>query len=155
MLHNIWVTFTGLLQARTSGGGIERRFIEKIADNATWALHSHAGNLSSVCGDDSANLYTLTAQCAAGVQPHPAPESNQSDSCQVRLLNPAIIHTHMPHVGVPLAIHLKRYMGCLFQCNQKSKRTLGWCCLYIHHIPRRFFADFAFEKYPFHRCVII
>ena len=29
-----------------------------------------------------------------GVQPHPDPESNQSDSGQVRLLKPAINHTH-------------------------------------------------------------
>ena len=29
-----------------------------------------------------------------GVQPHPAPESNQSDLGQMRLLKPAIIHTH-------------------------------------------------------------
>ncbi|CAL8296460.1 unnamed protein product [Lota lota] len=55
----------------------------------------HAGELSpSVCGDGWFNLCTLIAQCATGVQPHPAPESNQSDSGQVRLLKPAINHTH-------------------------------------------------------------
>ncbi|CAL8234129.1 unnamed protein product [Arctogadus glacialis] len=45
-----------------------------------------------VCGDFWFNLCTLIAQCVTGVQPLPAPESNQTG--QPRLLGPAIIHTH-------------------------------------------------------------
>ena len=41
------------------------------------------------------NLCTLIASWETGVQPHQAPESNQSESGQVRLLKLAIIH--MPH----------------------------------------------------------
>ncbi|CAL8267543.1 unnamed protein product [Boreogadus saida] len=33
-------------------------------------------------------------QVEVGVQPHPASESNQSDSGQVRLCKPAMIHKH-------------------------------------------------------------
>ena len=46
-----------------------------------------------VNGDGWLNLCTLISQCTTGVQPHPAPESIQSDSGQVRLLKPAINHT--------------------------------------------------------------
>ena len=42
-------------------------------------------NPSSVRGDSWLNLFTLIAQCATGVQAHPAPESNQTNSGQVRL----------------------------------------------------------------------
>ena len=31
-----------------------------------------------MCGDGWFNLCTLITQCATGVQPHPAPESNQT-----------------------------------------------------------------------------
>jgi hypothetical protein len=47
-----------------------------------------------VCGDARVNLGTLVTQCAPGVQPHPAPESSQSASGQVRPLQPAVLHTH-------------------------------------------------------------
>ena len=48
----------------------------------------------SVCGDGWFNLCTLIVQCTKGVQPHPAPECNQSDSGQVKLLKQTINHTH-------------------------------------------------------------
>ena len=48
----------------------------------------------SVWGDGWYNLCTLISQCTTGVQPYPAPESNQSDLAPVRLPKPAIIHTH-------------------------------------------------------------
>ena len=48
----------------------------------------------AVCGDDWNNWSALIAQRTTGVQPHPAPQSNKADSGQVRLLKPAIIHTH-------------------------------------------------------------
>ena len=41
--------------------------------------------LSSVSGKGWFNLCSLIAQCATGVQPHPAPESNQSESGQIIL----------------------------------------------------------------------
>ena len=34
------------------------------------------------------------SQCTTDVRPHPAQESNKCDSGQVRLLKPAILHTH-------------------------------------------------------------
>ena len=42
----------------------------------------------SVWRDGRFILCALIAQCTTGVQPHPAPESNQSDSGKVRLLKP-------------------------------------------------------------------
>ena len=45
----------------------------------------------SLCGNG--RLVLLNAFTETGVQPHPAPESNQSDSGIRRLLKPAIIHT--------------------------------------------------------------
>ncbi|CAL8272225.1 unnamed protein product [Lota lota] len=81
----------------TQGGDVETGLLLRLnamrpADGAPCC---HAEELSpSVCGGGWFNLCTLIAQCATGVQPHPAPESNQSDSGQVRLLKPAPIHTH-------------------------------------------------------------
>ena len=46
------------------------------------------------CGDGWFKLCTLIAQCTTGVQPRPAPEFNQYDSGQVRLLKSAIIHIY-------------------------------------------------------------
>ena len=54
-----------------------------------WAVSLIVGG-----GDGWLKRCTLIAQRATGVQPHPAPESNQSDSGQVKLLKPAIIHTY-------------------------------------------------------------
>ena len=54
---------------------------------------------SSLCGDGWYNLCALIAQCTKGVQPHSVPVFNKSDSGQVRLIKPAIIHTH--HKEIP------------------------------------------------------
>ena len=48
--------------------------------------------------------------CTTGVQPHPAPEPNQTDLSQVRLLKPVINHTHSTYVY-------------LFFCNSHSRGT--------------------------------
>jgi len=48
-----------------------------------------------VCGDGWLILCVLITQRTTGVQPHPAPDSNQPDWGQVRLLKPATHHT--PH----------------------------------------------------------
>ena len=48
----------------------------------------------SVCDDGWFNQCTLIAQCTTGVQPHPFPEFNQTDSGQGRLIKLAIIPTH-------------------------------------------------------------
>lgn len=56
--------------------------------------------LLSVCGDGRFILCTLIGQDPTGVQPHPAPESNQLDSGQLGwwLLNhPPTTHTHPQH----------------------------------------------------------
>ena len=67
------------------------------------ALHCHAGALSpSVWGDGWSNLCTLITQWATGVQPHPAPESNQTG--QPRLLGLAIIHTHSHTLPATLVV---------------------------------------------------
>ena len=39
-------------------------------------------------------LSVFIVRCTTGVQPYPAPESNQSDSDQVRLPKPPLRHTH-------------------------------------------------------------
>ena len=54
----------------------------------------------SVCGDGWFNLCSLITQRETGVQPPPAPESNQTRP--LRLLKPAIAHTHSHWVHVLL-----------------------------------------------------
>ncbi|CAL8326343.1 unnamed protein product [Lota lota] len=86
--------------------------------HAAGAPYCHVGDLSlSVCGGGWFNLCTLIAQCATGVQPHPAPDSNQSDSGQVRLLKPATIHTHTPTMTFPLGCMYIYHILCCFYCN--------------------------------------
>ena len=54
-------------------------------------LFCHAGDLSlSVCGDGWFTLGTLITQQATAMQPHKAPEYNQSETGQVRRLKPAV-----------------------------------------------------------------
>ena len=76
----------------------EIRLIMRFVDNETWwpgAPCCQAGEFSWVCvwGDG----WSLIAQCATGVQPHPAPESNLTLGL-TRLLKPATIHTHTLHM---------------------------------------------------------
>ena len=40
----------------------------------------------------------LISQCTRGVQPHPVPQSNQSDSGQVRLIKPDFRRTHSHNI---------------------------------------------------------
>ena len=57
-------------------------------------LVRHAVDIfQNVCGDGWNNVWSLTAQCATGVQPQPAPESNQTDLAQVMQLQPDTTHT--------------------------------------------------------------
>ena len=53
--------------------------------------------MQSVCGDGWLNLCTLITQCATGVQPHSAPESNQSDSG----LGETALTSRQPHTQAP------------------------------------------------------
>ena len=70
--------FLGSSKQRTQGGGVKSGLLYVLIPMAR-ALHCHAGALSpSVWGDGWSNLCTLITQWATGVQPHPAPESNQT-----------------------------------------------------------------------------
>ena len=62
----------------------------------------------SMCGGGWLNQCTLISQCTGvqmSVQPHPASQSNQSDSGQVRLLKPSPTHTHYFVIGITLKSH--------------------------------------------------
>ena len=82
MLHTTTVTSTGLLHTKTQGGGVRNPvYFFKVAvnENGKDASSCHAGYLSlSVYSDGWFNLCPLMTQCATGVQPHLAPESNRT-----------------------------------------------------------------------------
>ena len=61
-----------------------------------------------VCGDGGFDPCTLVSQCATGVQPHPAPESNQFDAGQVRLLKPISVTVVL---CIPIAIGFCMFGG--------------------------------------------
>ena len=58
----------------------------------------------SVCGDHWLNLWAVISGRPPGVQPHPAPESNQSVAGQVRLPR---THSTTAHLGIHAAVLVK------------------------------------------------
>ncbi|CAL8369284.1 unnamed protein product [Gadus morhua 'NCC'] len=69
---------------------ILRWIIVGLQFSGTWQDCSAATLKISPC----VRVWRYLFNRATGAQPHPAPESNQSDSGQVRLLKPTVIHTH-------------------------------------------------------------
>ena len=56
-------------------------FLEfEVNDAGRWCSKLPGDLPESVCGDGWFNLPTLISQCATGVQPHLAPQSQQSES---------------------------------------------------------------------------
>ena len=69
-------------------------------------LHCHPGDQPSEAGEGGPNLYTLIGQRATGVQPHPAPESNQTRPAEAAE-NTLHSHSHRSHTQYPFRLRAK------------------------------------------------
>ena len=77
----------------TTGAAASRAATDRVPSHLKCC---HLGeHFLSVCGDGWFNLCTLITQCATGVQPHPAPESNQTGPGE------AASTSHHPHILPP------------------------------------------------------
>ena len=74
------------------------------------------------------NPCTLTAPCAPGVQPHPAPESDQRDRGQVRSPPPAIVPS-LPQWYDPLVLFLICIEGQGVHTHGSVRASPGQCWL--------------------------
>ena len=76
---------------------------------------------------------TMRVQFAKGVQPHRAPESNQSGSGQVRLLKPTIIHTlsHTPNTTLGLGTFPSRSTFDVLLVHRAALRRFLLCPSFI------------------------